>query len=154
TGHLGKRSTSTRRPTSSGLFQPDLPPGYRPPGAPVADGFPSMCNAWSVEKTSSAKTHVQPERTDYLQYTLAPNTTTTSLLKLFIHAGDYAASSGTLMVVSDSTITVPIVDVTMKYRNGYVKEDTNVCLMRTPDKVGLGIYVSTMHWGPHGDLCG
>lgn len=142
TGHLGKRSTSSRRPTNNGFFQPDLPPGYRPPGAPVADGFPTMCNAWTSKKSSSSKTNVQPERTDYLQYTLAPNITTTSLLKLFIRAGDYAASSGTLMVVSDSTITVPIVDVTMKYRNLYVKDDTSVCLMRTPDKVGLGIYTS------------
>lgn len=132
-----------RRPANNGFFQPDLPPGYRPPGAPVGDGYATMCNVWQSEKTSSSKSNVQPERTDYLQYILAPNDTTTSTLQLFIRAGDYAASSGTLIVISDSTITVPIIDVTMKYRNAYAKDDTNVCLMRTPDKVGLGIYVST-----------
>lgn len=108
-----------------------------------------MCNVWQSEKTSSSKSNVQPERTDYLQYILAPNDTTTSTLQLFIRAGDYAASSGTLIVISDSTITVPIIDVTMKYRNAYAKDDTNVCLMRTPDKVGLGIYSSNSTAAEH-----
>ncbi|KAG8983736.1 hypothetical protein FRB90_005788 [Tulasnella sp. 427] len=149
TGHLGKQSTSTRRPANNGFFQPELPPGYRPQGAPAGDGYAVMCNTWSSEKTSSARSHVQPECTDYLQYTLAPNISTTSLLKLFIRAGEYAASSGTLVVVSDASISVPIIDVTMKFRNPYVRSDTSVCLMRTPDKVGLGIYTSNSSAAEH-----
>ncbi|KAG8976259.1 hypothetical protein FRB90_009248 [Tulasnella sp. 427] len=37
----------------------------------------------------------------------------------------------------------------MKFRNPYVRDDTSVCLMRTPDKVGLGIYSSNSSAAEH-----
>ena len=72
-------------------------------------------------------------------------------MNLFIHAGQYAASSGTFSVATDDTITTPLVDVTMKYRDAYALNITQVCLMRNYDTVGLGIYVRSL---PNPGGCG
>lgn len=63
-------------------------------------------------------------------------------MDIFINAGDYAAASGTLTVLSNDGLSFPVVDVTMKYRTSDARNSSYVCLMTTYDGVGLGIYVS------------
>ncbi len=131
-------------------------PGYRPASAALSDGEAIQSNAWTSEQvvtvaaapisttstaSASSSTHkskggrrsVKPELSNYLRYTLSPNATTSAdALNLFIHAGHYAASSGTFSVATDKTIANPLVDVTMKYRGAYALNITQVCLMRKP----------------------
>lgn len=105
-------------------------------------GYADVCNAWTSEKTSYDKRGDPTQQTDYLQYPLGPNNTVTSLIQLFLNAPQGSASSGTFTVYSDDTVDEPLVEVSMKYRNRVARNVTNVCLMRTIDAVGLGIYVS------------
>lgn len=124
--------------------------GYSPPGAPTGDGFAQTCNQWS-QPSSIFKRNQSPSQvyyTDSLQYTLSPyyqspsSFSFPSTLKLFVHAGPAAASSGTFTVTTDDTLQAPLVDVTIKYKTTETWNSTEVCLMRTFDSVGLGIYVS------------
>lgn len=105
-------------------------------------GYADVCNAWLNEKTTYDKKGQSTQCTDYLQYPLGVNGSITDLVQLFIHAPQGTASSGTFTVYSDDTIDEPLVEVSMKYRNHIARNVTNVCLMRTVDAVGLGIYVS------------
>ncbi|KAG8906944.1 hypothetical protein FRB99_005718 [Tulasnella sp. 403] len=146
TGHLRRNHPFRDRDwPSAGALTPALPPGYRPPGAPVNDGFADLCNTWMSTpgpRLSKRRTDFQPEYSDYLQFALTGNSSAYDTVKLFVHSGINSAASGTFTVTSDESLEVPIVDVTMKYRTWGARNATNVCLMRTLDMVGLGIYTS------------
>ncbi|KAG8863273.1 hypothetical protein FRB96_008764 [Tulasnella sp. 330] len=136
------------------FFVPSSPPGYVPPGALPGDGTASICNAWSdppyskrstiLKRTSKPSTSSNSTQTytTSLQYNLSQNDSFSETMNVFINAGDYAAASGTLTVVSNDELSYPVVDVTMKYRTSDARNASYVCLMTTYNSVGLGLYTS------------
>ncbi|KAG9006771.1 hypothetical protein FRB94_000455 [Tulasnella sp. JGI-2019a] len=138
------------------LFNPQYStPGYVPPGALPQDGTATICNAWSNPSPFSRRTssnssaNSTPTYTTSLQYNLSQNNTFNEAMFVFINAGQYAASSGTLTVVSNDGLAAPVVDVTMKYRTADGRNSSYVCLMTTYNGVGLGLYTSNTAANEH-----
>ncbi|KAG8932875.1 hypothetical protein FRC02_000385 [Tulasnella sp. 418] len=159
TGRLSRPRRPPPRP-GIGVIKQYLPPFTRPEGAPETDGYGDTCNQWTFNPMfEHAQDHPEPKGpgkkpdpmggpmggpkpdfVDHLSYYLSPNTSLTSLTKLFVRTDGVGDTSGTFTVISDDSTKIPMVEVQMKYRRVEVQNVTNVCLMRSGDRVGLGIY--------------